>query len=307
MSGICGVYYLDGMPAGRAILESMLLSIQHRGTDGTGIWSQGPVGVAHCTRWISREDRHERQPVLSSHADLVLVADARIDNRTDLIKSFSMMDRPASEISNGRLILKAYQTWGEACPEKLEGDYAFAIWDTRMQHIFCARDAAGVKPFYYYSSDQLFAFASEIKGLLTIPGLSRRLNERKLADYLLWSFEDTRDTFYQDIHRLPSASSLVIRQGEQRLRQYWSLDPHREIHRANELAYIEFFPGDIWRSCTLPCERRCQGWLNLERGSGFVVDCRHGAPTAGKQEFPSAGCLLGSLCTKWKCAIGGNR
>jgi asparagine synthase (glutamine-hydrolysing) len=192
-------------------------------------------------RWCSRASRRERLPELSPPGDLVLVADARIDNRDALIKALALLDYPSEEISDGRLILKAYQTWGEDCPDKLEGDFAFAIWDAPRQRLFCARDAAGVKPFYYFSSPHLFAFASEIKALWAIPEIPRQLNERKLADYLLWSFEDTQDTFYQNIHRLPPAFTLTVRSEEKQVKQYWALDPQREIRLENDTAYIESF------------------------------------------------------------------
>jgi asparagine synthase (glutamine-hydrolysing) len=232
---------MDGRPAGYATLEAMLTSISHRGQDGRGIWCKDSIGLAQCMRWSSRESRRERQPELSQLADLVMVADARIDNRGDLISALSITDRPAGEITDCRLILKAYQTWGDACPEKLEGDFAFAIWDSRQRSIFCARDTAGVKPFYYYYSPQFFAFASEIKALITITDMPRRLNERKVADFLLWSFEDIQDTFYQDIHRLPPAHTLVVTPESDRIRQYWALDPHREIHLESDVAYIRRF------------------------------------------------------------------
>ncbi len=216
----------------------MLGSIGHRGQDGRGIWCQGPVGLAHCLRRLGQRSRHERQPELSPQADLVLVADARIDNRLELIHDLSLLDQPAHEVTDSRLILAAYQKWGELCPEKLEGDFAFALWDAQRRSIFCARDTSGVKPFYYFKSSRFFVFASEIKAILAIPDIPRRLNERKLLDYLIWSFEDTQDTIYQDIHRLPPASTLTITPEGERLRQYWSLDPEREIHLENDAAYI---------------------------------------------------------------------
>lgn len=241
MSGISGIYYLDGSPVGHVSLEAMLARIRHRGPDGHGIWCQGSVGLAQCMRWTSRASRCERLPKLNSQGDLVLVADARIDNREVLIKMLAMLDYPSEEISDGSLILRAYQNWGEACPDKLEGDFTFALWDASRQRLFCARDTAGVKPFYYFLSPHLFAFASEIKALWAIPEIPRRLNERKLAEYLLWSFEDTQDTFYQNIHRLPPASTLSVTVEENRLRQYWALNAQREIRLENGTAYIESF------------------------------------------------------------------
>ena len=241
MSGICGIFNLDGSPAGRASLERMLIRIRHRGPDGQGVWCSGVAGLAQCTLRTTTESIHERQPLLSEQTDLILVADARIDNRSALIKSLALVDRGAEEISDGYLISKAYQAWGEDCPQKLDGDFAFAIWDGRQHRLFCARDAAGVKPFYYHLSAHKFVFASEIKALLAQPDVPRRLNEGRVADYLLWSFEDTRDTFYEDIFRLPPACSLTIGSDGGQPRKYWVLDPDREIHFAKDEEYVQAF------------------------------------------------------------------
>ncbi len=241
MSGIVGIFYRDGRLAKPAVLEKMLSSIGHRGPNGRGIWCGGEVGLGQCMLCTTPELVHDRQPRLSLHADLILVADARIDNRDEMIKALAISNRPALEIPDSQIILSAYQKWGAACPEKLVGDYAFAIWDIRNKQMFCARDAVGVKPLYYYLSGQYLAFASEIKALLTLSELPRRLNEKKIADYLLWSFEDTQATFYSDILRLKPAHTLNVTLDDSSSRRYWSLDPHREIHLRSRQDYIEAF------------------------------------------------------------------
>src|SRR6202011_6212694 len=98
-------------------------------------------------------------------------------------------------ISASELILRAYEKWGQSCPEKLLGDFAFAVWDRRKQAIFCARDHMGVKPFYYYKSSRAFLFGSEIKALFAFSEVPRDLNEAMLANYLAATFQDTSITF----------------------------------------------------------------------------------------------------------------
>ena len=142
--------------------------------------------------------------------DLVLSADARIDNRTELIHMLDFPDSSSSIITDSELILGAYDKWGLQCPEKLLGDFAFAVWDRRRQMLFCARDHFGVKPFYYYRDDNSFIFASEIKALLCVSTVSHRLNEVRLAEYLSSMFDDTASTFYANILRLPPAHYLSV-------------------------------------------------------------------------------------------------
>lgn len=242
MSGIVGVCFLDGRCVAPADLDQMVKSLAHRGSDGSGIWSAGPAGLGHCMLWTTPESLHEQLPLVSANGNFILTADARIDNRDELIASLSLSDRPVNEISDSELIIHAYERWGDDCPQKLVGAYAFAIWDQQRQRLFCARDHIGFKPFYYHHSPNLFVFASEIKALFRLPEVPRRLNEVRVADHLTGFFEDPTITFYQGIYRLPPANYITIGlDGEVHLQTYWSLDPHREIRLGSDEAYAEAF------------------------------------------------------------------
>ena len=241
MSAIAGIYYPDGQPVNRADLERMIETLAHRGPDGAGVWSEGSVGLGHRMLWTTPESLHERLPLVNETGDLVLTADARIDNRDELIAALGLTDRPPGEITDSQLILAAYEKWGEHCPGKLLGDFAFAIWDERRQKLFCARDHFGVKPFYYYSSGRAFVFASEIKALLCLPEVPRRLNELRVGYHLAMTVEDKALTFYQDIFRLPPAHGMTVSRDRTRLQAYWSLDPSRELRMESDEAYAEAF------------------------------------------------------------------
>src|SRR6185436_17233885 len=95
-----------------------------------------------------------------------------------------------AEVADSQLLLAAYEKWGERCPEKLIGDFAFAIWDRQNQSVFCARDPLGVKPLYYFLSHDLFVLASEIKALFCVEAVPNELNENRVADHILGIFED---------------------------------------------------------------------------------------------------------------------
>jgi asparagine synthase (glutamine-hydrolysing) len=191
--------------------------------------------------WTTAESIHEHLPLVSATGDMVLTTDARIDNRDELITALGLFHRPPEAISDSELILAAYMAWGERCPEKLLGDFAFAVWDGRKQALFCARDHFGVKPFYYYASEQAFIFGSEIKALLSLPEVPRRLNETRIADYLANIVADKASTFYQQIMRLPPAHSMMVTREARRQRCYWSLDSTRELRLASDDAYAEAF------------------------------------------------------------------
>jgi asparagine synthase (glutamine-hydrolysing) len=241
LSAIVGVFYPQGRPVDREVVDRMVATMAHRGPDGNGAWTQGPVGLGHLLLRTTPESKHEHLPLVNTARDLVLTADARIDNREELIAQLGLGDRPAAEITDAELILAAYERWGERSPERLLGDFAFAIWDGQRQELFCARDHFGVKPLYYYHSDAVFAFATEIKGLFGAPGVPRRLNETMVAEHLAGTEQDPRVTYYQGIVRLPARHWMRVGRSGAEERCYWSLDPTRELRLGSDAEYAEAF------------------------------------------------------------------
>lgn len=241
MSAIAGIYYLDGQPVDRAALGLMVEILAHRGSDGVGVWSEGRVGLGQRMLWTTPESLQEQLPLVNQTGDLAIAADARIDNRDELIAVLGLVDRPSEKITDSQLLLAAYEKWSDRCPEKVLGDFAFAIWDGGRQRLFCARDAMGVKPFYYYRSNRVFVFASEIKALHCLPEVPRQLNEVKVAYHLALLFEDQAITFYQDIWRLRAAHSITVGCLETQVRRYWSLEPSREVRLHSDQEYAEAF------------------------------------------------------------------
>ncbi|MDJ0616364.1 MAG: lasso peptide isopeptide bond-forming cyclase [Calothrix sp. MO_192.B10] len=241
MSGIVGIYNLDGRPVESEQLGSMVDILAHRGPDGADVWCSKSIGLGHRMLWTTPESLLEKLPLVSQTGDLVITADARIDNRDELISALELNDRPAEKITDSQLILAAYEKWGEQCPDKLLGDFAFAIWDAHKQQLFCARDHFGVKPFYYYQSEQTFAFATEIKALMCLPEVPQRLHETRVAEHLASAISDATITFYRDIQRLPSAHSMTVNREGKFLKSYWSLDPTRELQLGSNEEYAEAF------------------------------------------------------------------
>jgi asparagine synthase (glutamine-hydrolysing) len=156
MSAICGICYPKGKAVSLARLEKMMHSMRHRGPDRCNAFVQGNIGLGQAMLCSTPESLNENQPYTDGH--LTIVADARIDNRDQLLRTLELShDTPDSKI-----ILSAYRCWEEHCPEELLGDYAFAIWDENKGRLFCARDHMGVRPLYYYRSldhgQETFAF-----------------------------------------------------------------------------------------------------------------------------------------------------
>ena len=240
MSGIVGIYHLDQQPVDSRNLCRMVDAIAHRGSDGAATYCKGSVGLGHRMLWVTPESLLDKLPLTRNK--LSITADARIDNRDELISLLSMGGSSKEKITDSDIILAAYQKWGDRCPLRILGDFAFAIWDAHQQSLFCARDPMGVKPFYYYVSENVFVFASEIKALFSLKEVPYQLNEVRIADYISGVFEDRTITFYKGILRLPAASSLMIKPDtEPRIRTYWRAEPSQEIRLSSNEEYAEAF------------------------------------------------------------------
>jgi asparagine synthase (glutamine-hydrolysing) len=240
MSAICGLYRRDGAPVDADAVRSMLGKLLHRGPDGHAAWSKHAVGLGHAMLHVTPESLSEPLPLVAGDDAYAITADARIDNRAELIAALET-GFPLQDLPDSALILAAYRKWGQDCAIHLIGDFAFAIWDERNKTIFCAVDAVGVRSFYYYLSDRIFAFATEIKALVALPEVPCRLNEMRVAEYLVTLFEDRTGTFYDGILRLPGGCTLTVDRHNARLRQYWALDPQRELRLGSDGEYAEAF------------------------------------------------------------------
>ena len=241
MSAIAGIFLEDEKPAHRDDILTMLSIMHHRGPHRTGAWCAGSAAMGHALLSTAPESLRESMPLWDPLRKLAVTAEARLDNRDELLALLQFGHNPQREIPESEVILRAYERWGERCPEKLLGDFAFAIWDEERRTLFCARDHFGVKPFYYYCSNQGFFFASEIKALLSLPHVPRRLNEMRIAQFLAADLHDTSITFYRDILRLSPGHSLTLRDGAVRIHRYWSLDPaHQLCHRSDQEYADEF-------------------------------------------------------------------
>ncbi len=229
MSAICGMLRLDGRPVTAEDLRPAMEAVAQYGRDGSGVWLSSVaqpscpwVGIGHRLMRLTPESAHEQQPF--TRGDLTITADARIDNREDLFAELSVALSERSDMSDCELVLLAYGRWGENCPAQLVGDYAFAIWDGAARRLFCARDHIGARPFYYYHSPALFAFSTDIRGVLAFPGVPATIDEVEVAQMLLYEshgYHDNEHTFFCDLRKLTFGHWLTFRDGTLNTKRYW--------------------------------------------------------------------------------------
>ena len=244
MSGIAGLFQMAGQ-LDPSLIERMTQIIAHRGPDGAEQWQNHTVALGHCSLITTPEAQWETLPLHSESCGLTVTCDVRLDNRAELLEQLhDELERlqvlaalEPEKIGDGALILAAYLCWGENCAAHLLGDFAFAIWDENQQHLFCARDHVGVKPFYYqHAPGERFVFGSEIKAIFQVPEVPRERSEKYIAEYLLFAFADHQSTAYAQVSRLPAAHTLTVSSREFRLQRYWDL---REVPMQNNLSDAE--------------------------------------------------------------------
>jgi asparagine synthase (glutamine-hydrolysing) len=243
MSGIVGIVHFDGERVDRLLLGQMTASMAFRGPDALEVWSDGNVGFGHTLLKTTDESAHERQPfTLDGHT--FIVADARVDARHDLVPQLQAHGHEdvSPEATDVELILRAWQTWGEHCVEHLLGDFAFAIWDAPQQRLFCARDHLGVKPFFYAYLRQKLIFSNSLDRIRQHPGVSDRLNDLAIADFLLFDLnQDLATTSFADIQRLPPAHSAKWSTAGTQIRRYWTLPIDEPLCFRKSEDYIDRF------------------------------------------------------------------
>lgn len=241
MSSICGVVWRDGRAVEAEQLARMVERLAHWGPDAIGRWHEGAVGLGQLTLWSTPEACAEPGPFRDGASGIVIAADARIDNRDELIRRLALDVGAAVAIGDVELIVRAYLKWGTECLERLVGDFAFALWDPQTRRLFCARDPMGIRPFFYFCDDRRFLFGSEIKAIFTDPEVPREHDLRQFAVALsgLPTFDDR--TSFKHIRSLEPASALCLDASGLRIWKYWRLELDHEIRLAHDDDYVDAF------------------------------------------------------------------
>ncbi len=241
MSGIVGIYNLDGRPVDRADLTAMTMAIAHRGPDGAGQWVDGPIGLGHRMLRTTPEAVGESQPLLDDTGALCLTLDGRVDNREELLAALGPSSRGPGQDSDAALILRAYRQWGQGMAERIVGDFALALWDARRQELFFVRDFLGKRSFYYHLDRRKIRFASEPQAVLLDPSIPREPNEGMIGELLARRLTSTSETLFKHLLRLPPAHAMTVSPTGVRVRRYWSWDPDRNLGHQSDAEYAEGF------------------------------------------------------------------
>ena len=232
MCGIAGLYHPEQPRAlDAARVGAMLAVMRHRGPDGEGIWQAPGVVLGHLRLSII-DVAGSPQPMAFGDGRYMLTYNGEIYNFKALRAELAALGHVFLTAGDSEVILAAFAQWGPDCLSRLDGMYAFAIYDAADGSLFLARDRLGVKPLHYVRlPDASIAFASEIKALLTLPTLRVSANLTAVEDFLAFGYVPDDNCIVNGIEKLPAGHFLHLRRGvtAARPQQYWDLDFTRRI------------------------------------------------------------------------------
>ena len=210
------------------LLETMTDIAAHRGPDDRGTWHtfsrrHGFVGLGSRRLAILDLSPAGHMPMTTEDGRFTIVYNGEVYNYPQLRKELEAKGYVFRSNSDTEAILYLYREWGPESVRRLNGMFAFAIWDQQREALFLARDQFGIKPLYYFSNERGFAFASEIKALLQLPQVPRELNLSALHQYLTFLWVPDPLTMFDGIYKLPAGHYALVQDGLLELKQYWDL------------------------------------------------------------------------------------
>jgi asparagine synthase (glutamine-hydrolysing) len=224
MCGIAGIFnYKDAAPpVDLRELKRMAETMVHRGPDDEGFYVSDPVGLAH--RRLSIIDlKTGHQPMSNQDGSVWVVFNGEIYNHQELRRTLAGKGYMYRTTSDTESILHAYEEYGEGFETHLTGMFAFALWDEKQRRVILSRDRLGIKPLYYTLYNNRCVFASEIKAILSMPGIQRRVDLDALNAYLTLRYVPGPKTMFQNIFKLQPGHTLSVQNGTVRIQSYWDL------------------------------------------------------------------------------------
>jgi len=223
---VCGIVGFLGRSE-RTPLERMTDVLSHRGPDGRGTFysalgNGGPaVGLGHRRLSVIDLSDAGRQPMATADGRYWITFNGEIYNYRELRQELAAAGVHFASKTDTEALLYGYARWGSGVLQRLNGIFAFAIWDAVERELFLARDHTGIKPLYYTRSDGVFLFASEVKALFQFPGVRRALDRRGLHEYLSFLWVPDPRTVFEGVFKLPAGHWASVKDGQLSLQQWW--------------------------------------------------------------------------------------
>jgi asparagine synthase (glutamine-hydrolysing) len=277
MSAIAGIYHLNKEPVPVEHIQYMMGALQKFPADDIQVLHRENIFLGCHAQWITPESVGEQLPFYDSERQLAITADAIIDNRAELFERLQVERTDRKKITDSQLILLAYHKWGEECPKFLIGDFAFVIWDEKLRKMFGARDFSGARTLYFFNNETRIAFSTTIKPLLSLPFVTKKLNEIWIAEFLanpgMFESVDSSSTVYKSIQQLPPSHSISVVNGNVNLDRYSTLKEGTKLQLKSNEDYEEAF-REVFQSAVdsrLRTHRKVGAHLSGGLDSGSVA------------------------------------
>lgn len=224
MCGIAGfINHQLSEEAKKELTFKMLRSIVHRGPENSSLWTKDAVSLGHNRLKIIDLSDEANQPF--EYEGVIMAFNGEVYNYLEIRKELEGKGYRFRTHGDTEVMCAAYKEWGEQCVTRFIGMWAFALWDTKEQKLFCSRDRFGIKPFYYFEKNSNFYFASEYKALKQVPDFNNEPNISQLQIGIILALAVYKDeTFYKDVKNLQPAHNLVWQHNKIRIEKYWDVD-----------------------------------------------------------------------------------
>jgi len=243
MCGVTGYLNLDQKPSDHIILAKMTESLEHRGPDGFGYFTDGPIGLGHSRLKIIDFSDAAAQPMKSKNGRWSFSYNGEIYNFREMrceLEGYGIRFRSSGDTE---VVLEALAYWGPAAVSKFNGMFAFALWDSAEKRLILARDRYGIKPMYYADLGRHFIFGSEVKAILKHPAISASMDKEALLEYMTFQNFFTDKTLFKNVKMLPAGCYLTIQEGKAaQFERYWDFrfeEPEQKL--SNEEYSEELF------------------------------------------------------------------
>jgi asparagine synthase (glutamine-hydrolysing) len=224
MCGFVGIYRGDGEPVRESDLRGMAAALAHRGPDDEGVYVDGALGLAHRRLAILDLTPAGRQPMPNEDGSVWVVYNGQLFGFQPLREWLESRGHRFRSRTDTEILVHLYEETGEGLVERIDGMFAFALWDARRRRLLLARDRFGIKPLFVYERDGVIAFASELRSLLTVPWIARDIDPVGMAQYLFHSAPIGGASLIRDVRRLDPGEYRVIAAACSR-RRYWTMPP----------------------------------------------------------------------------------
>ena len=223
MCGICGKLNFNGREISEDLIRKMCQSFSYRGPDDEGTYVSSPIGLGHRRLSIIDLSAAGHQPMCNEDRTIWLVFNGEIYDFNDIRENLKTKGHTLRSRTDTETIIHLYEEEGPDCLKHLNGMFGFALWDSRSQRLWLARDRLGIKPVNYYWDGQRLIFASEIKAILCDPDVPREIDPEALDLYLTLNYIPPPWTIFKNIRKLMPGNRLIVEKGEITVEPYWDI------------------------------------------------------------------------------------